>query len=143
MSAAGSADGFTLIEMLVVMALAGLIAALGWPQLRGSLAKAELARGAAAVTAVLREARAAALLRAVPVQVGVLPDGGGLRIDDRAPVAVPASVRVQADRVLRFYADGSSSGGSVVVRGAGAPRRIAVQPATGLIAATTVSAGGR
>ena len=136
MSATGSApaaNAFTLIEMLVVLAVAGLIAGLGWPRLQGSLARAELLRASAAVAAVLREARATALLRAVPVNVAVLPGRDGVRIDDRAPVGVPASVRVSADHGLRFFADGSSSGGSVLVRGSGAPRRIDVAPATGLV----------
>jgi len=136
MSATGSApdaNAFTLIEMLVVLAIAGLLAGLGWPRLQGTLARAELGRGASAVMAVLREARATALLRAAPVSVAILPGQGGVRIDGAAAIRLPASVRVSADAGLRFFADGSSSGGSVLVRGDGTPRRIDVSPATGLV----------
>jgi general secretion pathway protein H len=127
------ANGFTLLEMLVVLAIAGLVSGLGWTQLRGSLARAELGQATASATAALRGARASALLHAGPVSVAVIPARREIRADGAPPVSLAASVRVSADRLVRFYPDGSSTGGTLMLRGRDGVQRIDVAPATGLV----------
>lgn len=128
-----AANGFTLLEMLVVLAVAGLVSGLGWPRLQGGLARAELGQASAATAAALRGARAAALLRAGPVSVVVIPASREIRVDGATPVNLAASVRVSADRTVRFFPDGSSTGGALVLRGRDGVQRIDIAPATGLV----------
>lgn len=137
MSATGSraiaSAGFTLLEMLVVLAIAGLIAGLGFPRLQGQVTAQEMRTGVASVTALLRRARAAAVRSGVPTNVVVAPQGNAIRIVGAAPLALPASVRVTADAPLTFYNDGSAQGGGIAVAGAGRRVRIDVAAATGLV----------
>ena len=144
MSATGSrtlsarADGFTLIEMLVTLAVAGLIAGVAFPRVQNSMTAMEFRMGAGKVTEGLRAARAEAIRTGAPVTLAV--QGRALVIGAGEPVALPASVSVIAgqDGPVTFYPDGtaepalyrirSRSGGSV------RERRVTVFGSTGHIA---------
>lgn len=144
MSATGSrtlsarADGFTLIEMLVTLAVAGLIAGVAFPRVQNSMTAMEFRMGAGQVTEGLRAARAEAIRTGAPVTLAV--QGRALVIGSGEPVALPASVSVIAgqDGPVTFYPDGtaepalyrirSRSGGSV------RERRVTVFGSTGHIA---------
>lgn len=144
MSATGSrtlsarADGFTLIEMLVTLAVAGLIAGVAFPRVQNSMTAMEFRVGAGQVTEGLRAARAEAIRTGAPVTLAV--QGRALVIGAGEPVALPASVSVIAgqDGPVTFYPDGtaepalyrirSRSGGSV------RERRVTVFGSTGHIA---------
>lgn len=112
--------GFTLIEMLVVLAITALVAALGWPAAERAIAAAEFRGRAAQGAALLAETRARAIARheTVRFQPGdaiaqarwTLPQGG-----------------------LAFFADGSASGGEAVLAARGRRARFAVDAATGAI----------
>ena len=144
MSATGSrtlparVDGFTLIEMLVTLAVAGLIAGVAFPRVQNSMTAMEFRVGAGQVTEGLRAARAEAIRTGAPVTLAV--QGRALVIGAGEPVALPASVSVIAgqDGPVTFYPDGtaepalyrirSRSGGSV------RERRVTVFGSTGHIA---------
>lgn len=144
MSATGSrtlparVDGFTLIEMLVTLAVAGLIAGVAFPRVQNSMTAMEFRMGAGQVTEGLRAARAEAIRTGAPVTLAV--QGRALVIGSGEPVALPASVSVIAgqDGPVTFYPDGtaepalyrirSRSGGSV------RERRVTVFGSTGHIA---------
>lgn len=145
MSATGSStlpardDGFTLIEMLVTLAVAGLIAGIAFPRVQNTMSAMEFRRGAAQVTEGLRAARAEAIRTGAPVTLAL--EGRELVIGDGDPVALPDSVSVTAgqDRPVTFYPDGTANPALYRVRsrGAGAAvreRRITVFASTGHIA---------
>lgn len=137
MSATGkrSDAGFTLIEMLVVLAIAALVAGIGFPRMQGQIAAQEWRTAVASVTAQLRTARARAVLSGRPVTVAAA--GSGMRIDAGVPTPLPASVTLAAPLPVIFFGDGSASGGEIGVRSGARRRVIAVSPATGLLLTRT------
>lgn len=130
--------GFTLIEMLVTLAIAGLIAGIAFPRVQNSMTTMEFRLGAGQVTEALRAARAEAIRTGEPVALSL--QGRGLVIGKGAPIALPASVVVTAgqDRPVTFYPDGTAEPALYRIgsRGSGAARerRITVFGSTGHIA---------
>jgi general secretion pathway protein H len=131
--------GFTLIEMLVTLAIAGLIAGIAFPRVQNSMTAMEFRMGAGQVAEALRSARAEAIRTGEPVALAV--EGRELVIGDGAPVALPASVTVTAgqDVPVTFYPDGTAEPAlyRITSRGAGGAvreRRITVFGSTGHIA---------
>jgi general secretion pathway protein H len=131
--------GFTLIEMLVTLAVAGLIAGIAFPRVQSSMTAMEFRMGAGQVTEALRSARAEAIRTGEPVAFAIA--GRDLMIGSASPVALPASVLVTAgqDRPVTFYPDGTAEPAlyRITSRGqAGAvrERRITVFGSTGHIA---------
>ncbi len=132
MSATGDhcrALGFTLIEMLVVLAIAGLIGGLVFPRLQSAIARSEAQATISGVGAALRSARASARLRGVPIDFVRTDSGYGV---GSAAIDVPISVRLTGASAISFYPDGTASGGSVTVAGKGTDARFDIAPATGL-----------
>lgn len=144
MSAAGRSapqsrdGGFTLIEMLVTLAVAGLIAGVAFPRVQNTMSAMEFRRGAAQVTEGLRAARAEAIRTGVPVTLAL--EGRALVIGESDPVALPASVSVTAgqDRPVTFYPDGTAEPALYRIRSRKADavreRRVTVFGSTGHIA---------
>ncbi len=144
MSATGSrtlparVDGFTLIEMLVTLAVAGLIAGVAFPRVQNSMTAMEFRMGAGQVTEGLRAARAEAIRTGAPVTLAV--QGRALVIGSGEPVALPASVSVIAgqDGPVTFYPDGTAEPALYRIRsrsgGAVRERRVTVFGSTGHIA---------
>lgn len=144
MSATGSrtlparVDGFTLIEMLVTLAVAGLIAGVAFPRVQNSMTAMEFRMGAGQVTEGLRAARAEAIRTGAPVTLAV--QGRALVIGAGEPVALPASVSVIAgqDGPVTFYPDGTAESALYRIRsrsgGSVRERRVTVFGSTGHIA---------
>lgn len=106
MSATGRNDerGFTLVEALVVLAILGMIAAIGFPAIERAIGAQQRRLAAMEAEAALHAARAQAIRTARPVRTA---------------------------HGLIFYADGSSSGGIVTVGDNGT--RLSITAATGTI----------
>lgn len=130
--------GFTLIEMLVTLAVAGLIAGIAFPRVQNTMTAMEFRRGAGQVVEGLRSARAEAIRTGEPVTLAL--EGRALVIGNGEPVALPESVSVTAgqDAPVTFYPDGTAEPAlyRITSRQAGAvrERRITVFGSTGHIA---------
>jgi general secretion pathway protein H len=130
--------GETLIEALVVVAILGMVAAIGFPEMRRQLATLAQHQTVATVAARLRGARAEALRRDAPVVFAITRDGTGFATTggrvDRTPEGVVLAVSPARAGSLVFYGDGSSSGGSVWVGAGRRTTRVDVTAGTGVVA---------
>jgi general secretion pathway protein H len=129
--------GFTLLEMLLVLCVMALAAWFAMPLARRSAPDATLIATAHKLANDMRMARASAIRDSaertltidlaqrrfwVDGQGGVSPIATGLAID----FTTLQKEQLTAKRArLRFFADGSSTGGNVVIHGAG--RRVAIK----------------
>jgi len=124
MAISGRASGFTLIEMLVVLAILSLVIALVPPFLAGGHARAEFTATAQAIAAALRETRGLAIGRGRTEAFLVDTVAGAFGGSGARPHRVPDGIRLSLfttsdDAVdagkgfIRFFADGSSTGGGV------------------------------
>jgi len=139
----GSRDaGFTLIEMIVVLAVLGLVA--GLVLARGPQRSAALDMRAAtnAVAQVMRVARTRAIVSNRRVVVAFDPRAATLRIGTGAPRGLPAgvgmSVITTADLAgtqagIAFLPDGSSSGGRVELANGARHAQVGVDWLTGRV----------
>ena len=115
--------GFTLLELLVTMTIAGLLVSVVAPRLLDTAAHARLRTAAERIAIILREARATSRRTAQPNSVIVDPAGKGY-ISAGQEFLLPSGEAVSfkpylarrdaAMNALTFMPDGSSSGGTVI-----------------------------
>lgn len=134
--------GFTLLELLVVIAVLAFVTALAVPRLGGSTA-AEMDAAVRVISSGLRHARSEAVTRGEPVRVVV--DLENKRIGDRARMRpLPRSldyrlVTARSEQLgesvgnVRFFPDGSSTGGRITASDGRAERVIDVDWLTGRV----------
>lgn len=116
--------GFTLVELLVVMIIAGLALALVGTSISRSVTGAEMRTAARKVAANLRYTRTQAILQKSEQVFLVDAENRTFQSPNREPVQLPEGMRVAlttarseltAENVggIRFYPDGGSTGGYV------------------------------
>jgi general secretion pathway protein H len=139
------ARGFTLLELLVVLALATLLVAIAPPLITASLPGIELKSSARSLTAGLRLAREEAIRSGQDVAFTLDLDnrtfevGGGYRrvsLPDSVEIKLTAAESEMLDEqvgAIRFYPDGSSTGGRIVVSTGASGWQVGVQWLTGRI----------
>jgi type II secretion system protein H len=140
--------GFTLLELVIVLFLAGLVAALVIPRLSGTLESSRLRSGASDVRAALTLARTLAVsgssLRAAAFDI----EGGRYAVEGEARrYVLPDGIRIESVRTgseeatrgtVRFFPDGSAQDAEIVVVSPGGGRmRVTVEPLTGIAEART------
>ncbi len=138
-------NGFTLLELLVVLAIVALMTAIAAPRFAAALPGAELDSGARKLAAGLREARSLAVStnRAVPftlrggANLYTIGRGGESRqLPGKLAITLVTGSREISGAnqgSIRFFPDGSSTGGRIELKGAGGKRSIEVDWLTGRI----------
>jgi general secretion pathway protein H len=145
--------GFALYELILALAIMGLVAGIVLPRLVRPPGPVEIRNAAEEIAAVLRTDRNAALshrrdvLSSVDVRRGVVRAGSSGRV-----VEIPRGARlefVQSTRVLesgdsgiRFLADGRSSGGVLTLSRRDFSYRISVNWLTASVRVGPVEVGG-
>lgn len=133
--------GFTLLELLVVLALMGAAAALAVPSLREPLRGSELKRTASRLVELARTARAEALRSGVEHRLVVDAAARLVRGSSGRTVAVPSGIRLRllgegnavdaGQAAIRFSPDGSASGAGLGLDDGRSAAEIGVDPLTG------------
>lgn len=133
--------GFTLVEILVVLAILGITAAAVVPALARATEEDSTTRAARELERVLIAARTAALERARPVDLTLLPEQGRYRTRlrdgaalDSGTIALDAGIRIRSavsPQVFRFSPTGTVDGDSLLVLGTGGARVVLVDRWTG------------
>jgi general secretion pathway protein H len=130
------AAGFTLFEVLLGLMLMALVAALVLPRPNRPVGPATLRATAYDVSAVLRNARTAALSAGRPTstvvdgRVGRIEGAGG-RVD--LPAGITAGVPDARRETILFEPDGRSNGGAILLATTTARISVAVSAETGSI----------
>jgi general secretion pathway protein H len=110
-----AAPGFTLIEVLVVLAILGLSAGLVATRARPGAGGWELRGAGRGVGDLLREARATAIAGNRAVTVLAEASTGRLGIAGGRQLSLPRGVVLLAGAAIGFAGDSSSTGGTLVL----------------------------
>lgn len=124
--------GFTLVELMIVLAILGLAVGLALPLIGKRMPGAALGSAAQQVRAALGAARSASI--AEDREVVFAGGDNSYRIDgERHALPADAGLRVEISGSARisFFPSGGASGGRVVLRGAAGRREIEVDRVTG------------
>jgi general secretion pathway protein H len=117
--------GFTLIEMVVTLAILAFVAALALPQLSGAQAKTDLRSAARELAAGLRTVRSQAMAHgrsdtfAIDTAQGAFRAGTGATVrrvgkSIRLVLVTATQERIDANSgSIRFFPDGTSTGGGI------------------------------
>lgn len=139
-----SSHGFTLLELILVLVVAAIAAAVAVPNLQPAMANAQLKAATQDVASALRHTRGEALSRGREAEFVLNVNRHFYRVAGRhKPYALSDSVKLSlftADFLMSegqgsivFYPDGSSSGGRVTLKGAGKTRLVDVNWLTGAV----------
>jgi len=140
-----SSSGFTLLELLLVLLLLGLVYGLAGPMIGGGSEGLEMKAAARQLAAGLRKARSIAVTErreaVLTVDVGgrtfsVTGDTKIYALPQRLELALfTAESELLHEKIgnIRFFADGSSTGGRVTVSAAGAKQAVDVDWITGRV----------
>lgn len=115
--------GFTLLELLVVMAIAALIVGLVPPAITRVMPGLHLKAASQDLAKSLWQARNLAVARGRTTDVLLRKEPPSYRIGEERFASLPEHVELSGEPAgadeyrLRFYADGSSSGGKIVLKG--------------------------
>lgn len=132
--------GFTLIEVLAVLAILGLVAGLVAARGPQRSAALDLRAAAAQVAGAMRLARTQAIAGNTPVAVQLDPAAHALRVGAAAPRRLPPGLAVSVISVaepgrpsITFAPDGSSTGGRVELAAGARRMQVGVDWLTGRV----------
>ncbi|VXD01401.1 pilus assembly FimT family protein [Sphingomonas sp. 8AM] len=130
---AAAQSGYTLLEALVVLAILGLVAGIGFPQIDRALRLQSAREGAARLERALHGARATAPRRSEAVRFVVTPDGHGFGYGERLERLPDDLVAASPEGDIVFFPDGSAHGGTLELRGSDLVRGWRIRAVGGLI----------
>ena len=136
------ANGFPLVEIMVVLVIMALVMALVGTSISRSVSGAEMRNAARKLAASLRYTRTHAILVKSEQVFLVDTDNRSYTAPQREPVELPAGMNVQLTTArseltsehvggIRFYPDGGSTGGRVLLEANGRIYRVNVAWLTG------------
>jgi prepilin-type N-terminal cleavage/methylation domain-containing protein len=115
--------GFTLIEMLVVVAITALIAGIGFPAMERMTQRFAFAHATEQVRLAVREARSRAVKTGEPVR---------LNLSESMSAQSGAMLFTLPDGGMTFFGDGTATGGDILIRAPSNQTVIRVAKVTGL-----------
>lgn len=136
-------DGFTLLEMVCVIAIVAMLAAVLMPSLSRGTSRPRLEAYAVETAALLKSDRTAAMIRRIPVVTQVDArarlfrsgsSGQTLQVPDDVDVTAMLPARCNerpASSTITFFATGMSCGGTILLSRLGAGYEIRVNWLTG------------
>ena len=122
-------SGFTLMEILVVMVIAGLMIALVPPLFSGAVSGTKLKGSVRDLAVILRETRSQAIITNSEQVVQLDLENARYRVANGKPRTLPEGIEIavelisgarledSAQHLLRFFPDGSSSGELITFSG--------------------------
>ena len=146
--ACNSTRGFSLLEMMIVMVIAGLMLTLVPPLFTGAVSGTQLKGAARNLAISLRETRNLAVIRNTRQRVLLDLETGHYRVSDDKSRPLPDGVEMSvqtvpgmgdertAQHVVRFYPDGSSSGETIILSGGNHAYHLRLDWLTGSITIT-------
>jgi general secretion pathway protein H len=137
-----AAGGFTLLELLLVLAILALVTAVAVPALTSPSDSVRLRAASEELSAALRLARARAIARNREVAVVIDAESRSIHVQGASAQHLASDIFVQltiaeSERAtptrggFRFFADGSSTGGDIVLGLHGRELRLCVDWLTG------------
>lgn len=137
--------GFTLVELIVVLAIGGLLLSLTPPLITAALPGVELKAGARRAAGALRQTREIAIASGVEATWLLDIETGQYRVEDQGrqgslPEGIEIKLVTTRDEIrserlagIRFFPDGSSSGGRVILKRGEGGLQVGVNWLTGRI----------
>lgn len=132
--------GFSLLELLVVLVIAGLLVTLTRPLYEAAVPGARLRTEARGLTAVLRDSASLSIMSGRETRVSVSSEPSRYAVNGHNDVGLTSELRLvgrgetQGDSAtIVFYPDGSSNGALIDLHGASGTYRIAVDWLTGQV----------
>ncbi|MGB5832012.1 MAG: GspH/FimT family pseudopilin [Thiohalocapsa sp.] len=137
--------GFTLVELLVVLAIAGLLMAVVPPLISAAMPGVELKAAARRTAGALRLAREIAIAQGRDAAWVIDVENNAYRVDgdhrrgslpgglDVELVAAEGEMQSEAIGAIRFFPDGSSTGGRVILKRGDGGYQVGVNWLTGRI----------
>jgi general secretion pathway protein H len=121
-------DGFTLLEILVVMVIASMMVTLVPPLFSGAVSGARVKASARDLAIAMRESRSRAILSNSEQQLRLDLEQHSYDVGDQRSESLPADMRVGIEQItgaqvhdtkqytLRFFPDGSTSGELITLK---------------------------
>jgi general secretion pathway protein H len=129
--------GYTLVELLVVFAIMGLVIAAVPALINRAMPGLQSTSAARALAADLRTARSAAISHNRQLRFVFAPEQQTYSLAQqprhRLPYGVPFALPPRGGNEIDFFADGSSSGGVILVGGKGHQHRVVTDWLTGRV----------
>ena len=128
--------GFTLLEMMVTVAIMALITGIGWPMLERLMARGPMDAARGTVALALAQARSAAVAGDRPVTIARADNDGRALVFSAglSPLPLPDGATIEwPDGGITVYGDGSTRAVTGMIHAGAATSRFAIDPATARI----------